>query len=60
LGTRHIEELMRERGIHGEHATINRWGIKHSPPREEASHRGKRPVWRRWRMGETPMRVNGQ
>jgi putative transposase len=31
LSTRHAEELMRERGAHVDHATINRWVIKYSP-----------------------------
>jgi hypothetical protein len=28
LSTRHVEELMRERGVHVDHATINRWVIR--------------------------------
>ena len=31
LSTRHVEELMRERGVPVDHATINRWVIKYSP-----------------------------
>ena len=27
LSARHVEELMRERGVHVDHATINRWVI---------------------------------
>jgi len=60
LSTRQVEELMRERGVHVEHATINRWVIKYSPPLEEAFHRRKRPVWVSWRMDETYIRVKGQ
>jgi putative transposase len=32
LSTRHVEEHMLERGVHVDHATINRWGasIVHS------------------------------
>ena len=60
LSTRHVEALMRERGIHVDHATINRWVIKYSPQLEEAFHRRKRPVWRSWRMDETSIRVKGQ
>jgi putative transposase len=36
LSTRHVEELMRERGVHVDHSTVNRWVIKHGPPLEEA------------------------
>jgi putative transposase len=59
LSTRHVEELMRERGVHVDHATINRWVIKYSPRLEEAFHRRKRPVWLSWRMDETYLRVKG-
>ena len=53
LSTRHVEELMRERGVHVEHSTMNRWVIKASPQLEDAFHRRKRPVWGSWRMDET-------
>jgi transposase-like protein len=36
LSTRHGEELMEERGVELDHATINRWVIKYSPLLEEA------------------------
>src|SRR5262245_3881099 len=60
LSTRHIEELMLERGIHVDHSTIKRWVIKYSPQLEEAFHRCKRPVGRSWRMDETYIRVKGE
>jgi putative transposase len=60
LSTRHIEELMQERGVSVDHATVNRWVLKYSPPLEEAFHRRKRPVGRSWRMDETYIRVKGQ
>jgi putative transposase len=60
LSTRHIEELMRERGVHVDHATINRWVIKYSPQLEAAFHRRKRLVWVSWRMDETYIRVKGE
>ena len=53
LSTRHVEELMLERGVHVDHSTVNRWVIKYSPQLEEAFHRRKRPVWGSWRMDET-------
>ena len=28
LSTRHVEELMKERGVDVDHSTINRWTIK--------------------------------
>jgi putative transposase len=60
LSTRHVEELMEERGVDVDHSTINRWVVKYSPPLEEAFHRRKRPVWISWRMDETYIRVKGQ
>ncbi len=35
LSTRHVEELMEERGVNVDHSTINRWVIKYSPQLEE-------------------------
>ena len=57
---RHVEELMEERGVPVDHATIQRWVVKYSPPLEEAFHRRKRPVWVSWRMDETYIKVKGQ
>jgi transposase-like protein len=59
LSTRHVEELMAERGVDVDHSTINRWTIKYSPLLEEALHRRKRPVWVSWRMDETYIKVKG-
>jgi putative transposase len=60
LSTRHVEELMEERGVDVDHATINRWVIKYSPQLEEAFHRRKRSVWTSWRMDETYIKVKGE
>jgi len=60
LSTRHVEELMDERGVEVDHSTINRWAIKYSPQLEEAFHRRKRPVWVSWRMDETDIKVKGE
>jgi transposase-like protein len=60
LSTRHVEELMEERGVSVDHATINRWVIKYSPQLEETFHRRKRPVWVSWRMDETYIKGKGQ
>jgi putative transposase len=60
LSYRHVEELMEERGVAVDHATIQRWVVKYSPLLEEAFHRRKRPVWVSWRMDETYIRVKGE
>jgi putative transposase len=58
--TRQVEERMRERGGCVEHATINRWVLKDSPPLEAAVPRQKRPVWISWRRDEPDIRVKGE
>jgi len=60
LSYRHVEELLEERGVPIDHATIQRWVVKYSPQLEEAFHRRKRPVWVSWRMDETYMKGKGQ
>jgi putative transposase len=59
LSTRHVEELMKERGVDVDHSTLNRWTSTYSPLLEEAFHRRKRPVWSSWRMDETYIKVKG-
>ena len=60
LSYRHVEELLEERGVPIDHATIQRWVVKYSPLLEEAFHRRKRSVWVSWRMDETYIKVKGQ
>jgi len=59
LSTRHVEELMEERGVQVDHSTINRWVIKYSPQLEDEFHRRKHRVWVSWRMDETYIKVKG-
>ena len=58
LSTRHVEELMQERGVSIDHSTVNRWVIKYSPQLEKAFHCRKRPVRVSWRMDETYIKIN--
>jgi putative transposase len=60
LSYRQVEELMEERRVSVDHATINRWVLKYSLPLEEAFHRRKHPVGISWRMDETYIRVKGE
>jgi len=60
LSYRQVEELMQERGVEVDNATINRWVLKYSPRLEAAFHCRKRPVWLSWRLDETYIRVKGQ
>src|SRR5712692_5989983 len=60
LSYRHVEELLEERGVPIDHATMQRWVVKDSPQLEEAFHRRKRAVWVSWRMDETYIKVKGE
>lgn len=51
---------MAERGILADHSTPHRWVIRLVPQLDQAFHRHKRPVGRRWRMDETYIKVKGQ
>ncbi|ESS13217.1 hypothetical protein MOLA814_02218 [Betaproteobacteria bacterium MOLA814] len=60
LSLRHIEEMMRERGIFVDHATVHRWAIKMVPVLAAVFRRRQHPVGKRWRMDETYIKVAGQ
>jgi hypothetical protein len=60
LSDRQVEELMEERGVSVDHATVHRWVLKYSPQLADAFHRHKRPVGRTWQMDETSIRVKGE
>ena len=60
LSLRHIEEMMAERGVGVDHATVHRWAIKILPVLAAAFRRRKRPVGVSWRMDETYIKVAGQ
>jgi len=60
ISYRQLEEMMQERGVLVDHATLNRWVIKYAPEFEKQFRRRQQPVGRRWRMDETYVRVKGQ
>jgi putative transposase len=60
LSLRHIEEMMQERGVLVDHATVHRWAIKILPVLAAVLRRRKRPVGKSWRMDETYIKVAGQ
>ncbi|RYE48511.1 MAG: IS6 family transposase [Hyphomicrobiales bacterium] len=60
LSLRHIEEMMAERGVCVDHATVHRWAIKILPVLAAMFRRRKRPVGTSWRMDETYIKVAGQ
>lgn len=56
---RDLEEIMAERGVGVDHATLNRWVAKYSPLIAEEARRREAPTDRSWRMDETYIRVKG-
>ena len=60
ISYRQLEEMMEERGVTVDHATLNRWVIKYGPALEKQFRRRLQPVGRSWRMDETYVRVKGQ
>ena len=60
LSLRQIEEVMAERGVVVDRATIHRWSIKMMPALVAVFRRRKRPVGMSWRMDETYITVNGE
>ena len=60
LSYRDIEELMAERGIEVDHATIQRWVVKYTPILEAKLRKRKKNVGTSWRMDETYIKIKGQ
>jgi transposase-like protein len=60
LSLRDLEEMMAERGISVDHATVGRWVVRYSPELLERIHSRKRPATRRWHVDETYIKVRGQ
>ena len=61
LSYRDIEELLADRGVQVNHATIHRWVLEYVPQLEAAFLNGKkRVVSDSWRMDETNIKVKGR
>jgi putative transposase len=60
LSYRDIEELMRERGVDVDHATIQRWVFEFAPQLLEAFKKRKASVNGSWRMDETYIKIKGK
>lgn len=57
---RDLEEIMAERGITVDHATLNRWIERYAGQVAEDARRRKQPTDRSWRKAETYIKVKGQ
>jgi putative transposase len=57
---RDLEEIMAQRGVNVDHATLARWVVKYPPlVALQAKHRKSKPSGS-WRMDETYFKVKGQ
>lgn len=54
---RHIEEMMKERGVSVDHSTITRWAIRFLPLIENLSRKHKNKVDPSWRTDETYIKI---
>jgi len=57
---RDLEEIMAERGVDVDHATVNRWVIKFSALIAAEAQKRKRSTANSWRMDETRVKVKGE
>ena len=57
---RDLEEILAERGVQVDHATLNRCVVKYSPDIAKAAQTRKQPADRSWRMDETYIKVKGK
>ncbi len=59
LSYRDVEELMEERGVEIDHATVQRWVVKYTPLLETEIRKRKKAVGSSWGMDETYIKVKG-
>jgi hypothetical protein len=57
---RDLEEVLGERGVTVDHATLNRWVVKYSPMIAARMQARKRPTATSWRVDETYIKVKGR
>ncbi|MFK7881776.1 IS6 family transposase, partial [Roseobacter sp.] len=57
---RDLEEIMPERGVEIDHATLNRWVVKFPPLIAASAQARKKPTAVSWRMDETYIKVRGK
>ena len=60
LSLRNLEEMMAERGISVDHATIHRWIVRYSPELLRRFNKRKRDVTIKWHVDETYIKVRGR
>ena len=60
MSYRDLEEILAERGVSVDHATLNRWVVKYSPLIAANAQTRKKPSDNSWRMDETYIKVKGK
>jgi transposase-like protein len=60
LSLRNLEEMMAERGVTVDHATIHRWTVHYAPLLLEQFNRRKRAGTGRWHVDETYIKICGR
>ncbi len=60
LNYRDIEEILKDRRLGVDHATIQRWVIEYTPDLEKSFHRKKHSIGKSWRLDETYIKVKGK
>ncbi len=57
---RDLQEIMAERGVDVDHATLNRWVVRYAPQIADQAQKRKRPTSGSWRVDETYIKVKGK
>ena len=57
---RDLEEILQERGVDVDHATLDRWVVRYSPLIAKEAQRRKARTSSSWRMDETYIKVKGK
>ncbi|MBL1435005.1 MAG: IS6 family transposase [Rhodobacteraceae bacterium] len=60
VSLRDLEEILAERGVIVDHATLNRWVVKFAPLVAIEAHKRKKASAVSWRMDETYIKVRGK
>jgi transposase, IS6 family len=60
LSYRDVEELLTERGVAVDHATVYRWVLRFTPLLADAAKPCRHTVGDRWQVDETSVKVAGR
>ncbi len=57
---RDLQEIMAERGVNVDHATLNRWVVRYAPQIADQAQKRKRRTLASWRVDETYLKVRSK